>query len=403
MASLELTPTYGSWRGSVSIPFETYYNRDTNQTTVSFSQATVSYWGRPGYGTRMDCSITITSDSGESKAVTLTTFGYTQGDSVFWGTPSPSSVIVSNAAGSGSKSVTLSVYLAISVYATSSSTSQSVIEDSGSLPVTVGSRYTLSISQDSGCTVTATRNGVPLSNGAIISSGESITMTYSVNPGYTENTHTINGYQFYSGWVQYVGSDLNVVVTTSLLYYSLQIQSSNSSVSVNRTSSPVGGAPQGYLNSGAILYYGDVLSVVYSSDAGYTITTHEINDSEFESGYSHTVAGSVLIRVVSSLNEYSVEILADLHSTIQLNREASPVGKGSTGILDPNTDDLYYQDVIVITAIVDPGYGVDSLTLNGVVVSNPYRVSVEDSLSISVVSKVLGFVYIDSGSTVMYW
>ena len=44
-------------------------------------------------------------------------------------------------------------------------------------------------------------------------------------------------------------------------------------ISVKRTSSPNAGASTGSLNSGATVYYGDVLSVTYSAKSGYRITS----------------------------------------------------------------------------------------------------------------------------------
>lgn len=401
MATLNIYPSYGGfWYGSVLIPYTTSYNRNTNQTTVTFSQASASYWGRQGYGTRMDCTITVKSDSNNSKTTTLTTYGYTQGDSTFYGTPSPSSVIVSHS-GNGSKSITVSASLVVHVYATTDATYQTNISAKGSNTVTVGSRYSLSINQGTGSIVSVTRGSESLSDGSLISNGESLRVTFTATLGYSLTSHTVNGTEFVSGNTYSVSGNVSVISTATALSYVLTIsQGSNTSVSVNRTESLYGGGNQGYLNNGAIIYYGDKLSISYSGNTGYTVTTHTINDGSFDSGIEYTVYQAITITTGATLNRYPISTSIGEHMDLSIVRTASPLGEGEIGRIANTGSTVFYGDVLVITAIPSSGYGIESMTINESLVSSPYTVTVVSPLSIVVIAAALGFVYIDSGSSI---
>lgn len=113
--------------------------------------------------------------------------------------------------------------------------------------------------------------------------------------------------------ITYNGTDLTVLKygTTAVWGkpYSLSISAgSNTSVTVNRTSSPNQGASTGTLSSGSVIYYGDVLTISYSVSSGYKISTHTVNGTTFTSGQSFTVTSaiSVVTTAVASQSWQSV-------------------------------------------------------------------------------------------------
>ena len=74
-------------------------------------------------------------------------------------------------------------------------------------------------------------------------------------------------------------------------------------ISVRRTNSPYADASTGSLNSGATVYYGDVLSITYTADTGYSISDHGAT--------SVTVSGNVgssTIFASASANNYTYDI-----------------------------------------------------------------------------------------------
>lgn len=75
--------------------------------------------------------------------------------------------------------------------------------------------YTLSISQGANTTITVKRNGVTLTNGASISYGDSLTITFAASSGYSVVTHTVNGSTFTSGNTHTVTGNVTVVSSAS--------------------------------------------------------------------------------------------------------------------------------------------------------------------------------------------
>lgn len=69
----------------------------------------------------------------------------------------------------------------------------------------------------------------------------------------------------------------------------------NSSISVNRTSSPNQHARIGGLGSGAKVYYGDVLSITATPGSGYKIISFTINGTEYGSGQTSAVTQTITV------------------------------------------------------------------------------------------------------------
>ena len=142
MATLTYNPKIGTWwTGTVNINYTTSYNSLTNQTTVTFSECSVAYWGRNKYGSHSDSTITVTAadNTSSSGTASFSTDGATNGGTItFPGTPSPTTITVQHAASAGAKSVTIAGSTTIKVYATSTATSQSTASGSGSVSVTTG-------------------------------------------------------------------------------------------------------------------------------------------------------------------------------------------------------------------------------------------------------------------------
>ena len=281
-----------------------------------------------------------------------------------------------------------------------SSTSQTDVYGSGYSIVDVGSRYVLSINQGTGSTIAVTRAGYDLSDGSLISSGESLVVSFSANTGYNLGIHTVNSITFTSGDTHSVSGDVSVVSTANAIEYSLSIsQGANTIISVNRTSSPYGGGAEGYLGNGSVLYYGDSLSVIYSVSTGYTIDTHTVNNVSFISGSVYTVSSTITVVTTATLNTYSITSTIGEHMSLVIQRISSPLGRATLGVISNNST-IYHGDELRIEAVPSSGYGVDSLTVNNNVVSSPYTIIVVSPLVIAVLAAALGFVHIDSGASI---
>ena len=100
--------------------------------------------------------------------------------------------------------------------------------------------------------------------------------------------------------INYKGTDITVVKygTTAVWgkHYSLSISAgSNTTITVNRTSSPNQHASTGNLSNGATIYYGDTLTISYTVSSGYNISTHTVNGTTFTSGTSYTVSSNISV------------------------------------------------------------------------------------------------------------
>ena len=159
------------------------------------------------------------------------------------------------------------------------------------------------------------------------------------------------------------------------------------SISVKRTSSPKAGASTGTINSGATVYYGDVLSVTYTASTGYTIGS--------KGSTSITVNGNVTssnIYATATVNSYKVSWNTGTGYTIAVNRTSSPKGGASTGALS-NGATIYYGDVLSVTYTASTGYSISSkgstsITVTGnVTSSNIYATAKVNSYTYNIVYK----------------
>ena len=140
-------------------------------------------------------------------------------------------------------------------------------------------------------------------------------------------------------------------------------------VTVTRTSSPYGDASTGALSSGAVVYYGDVLSVTYTASTGYTIGSC--------GSTSITVSGDITssdIYATVIVNSYIASWSDGTGYTIAVSRTSSPFGNASTGALSSGAT-VYYGDVLSVTYTASTGYiigscGSTSITVTGNVTSS---------------------------------
>lgn len=77
--------------------------------------------------------------------------------------------------------------------------------------------YKLSISAGTGSIITVKKGSTALSNGATISYGDSLTITFGAASGYEIETHTVNGSTFTSGGTHTVKGAVAVVATAKML------------------------------------------------------------------------------------------------------------------------------------------------------------------------------------------
>ena len=297
--SYNVENTIYSWSTTSYLNYTTSYNSLTNQTTVTFESCDQSYWGTANYGTSVTTNITVTAVDNTSSVETsyLRIDGHTNGGTMqFIGTPSPASVVVTHSLTSGVKQVKIDVSTAI--FVAMSGSIQKTANGSGTATVTSGTHYLeriLSISAEN-ATVTCQRTSSPA--GAAIYDSDVLKFTFTPATNYTIKTLTVDGTTFTSGNSHTVSGDVSVVVVAEPSIFTLSL---NYDSGVNLTVKRNGTA----LANGAVLNKGEVLTVTYSlkDDSTTSIQEATLNGSTISSGASHTVNGSVIIRVYSQIKQ----------------------------------------------------------------------------------------------------
>ena len=234
-------------------------------------------------------------------------------------------------------------------------------------------RFTLSVSQGTGSAIQVTRTSSPkqgagtgvLSSGDYIYYSDVLVIYFDKDTGYNLATHKVNNSNFTSGSQHTVTGAVSVSATAVLVEYALSVGTDDGiTVTVNRTSSPLGKAPTGVIESGSPLYYNDRISITFTPKNGYNVATHSVNGSTFTSGSIHTVSGDVTVVGSSSVKEFTLTINAGTGSKIVVKRNNSALGGGSIGQILSGAK-IYFGDVLQVTFTPNDGYGITSSTVNG--------------------------------------
>lgn len=92
----------------------------------------------------------------------------------------------------------------------------------------------------------------------------------------------------------YAGGSGSVTVSNDVPAYTLSVSAGEGTkITVNRTASSF--ASTGYLSNGAVIYYGDKLTISFEALSGFELESHKVNNSDFTSGNVHTVSAAVAI------------------------------------------------------------------------------------------------------------
>jgi len=239
--------------------------------------------------------------------------------------------------------------------------------------------YTLILSAGTGSTITVTKSGVPLQNGASIQEGDVLTVNFGAAAGYELATHTVNGETAASGSTVTVAGNVTVAATANAISYTLSISAgTGTEVTVQRISSPKQGAALGALTDGAALYDGDVLRASAEAAPGYALTSATLNGKPIPE--NHTVSGDV--SVAATAQEY-VDPTTRFVLTI-----STGTGAGATVIRQNEKlisgAIIAAGDVLSVYFSADAGYVLDSHTVNGSPFISGGTVTVSGDVAVSV-------------------
>lgn len=159
------------------------------------------------------------------------------------------------------------------------------------------------------------------------------------------------------------------------------------------------------LSNGATIYYNDVLTITFSANTGYNLSTHTVNNTAFTSGNTYTVTGATTVASTATKKTYTLSITTSSEGvSTTVNRTSSPIGGGATGNLT-NGATLYYNDVLNISYTIGGAYQLLTATVNNTDISSqslPYTLTATGNVTISITVKIGAIVYIGNQAYQIY-
>ena len=171
--------------------------------------------------------------------------------------------------------------------------------------------YTLSLLKDMGLLITVTRIsskqsdaviGAELADGDAIYHFDELQVNFKADAGYDCSVRTASGQILSDGDIIQVSDNVSIVSEATVKQYTLTlVPDTGSTITVNRTSSPLQNATIGIINSNETIYYADVLKISLSSSPEYEILEQYVNQEEFTSGDIFEVQDDITVETITRL------------------------------------------------------------------------------------------------------
>lgn len=208
--------------------------------------------------------------------------------------------------------------------------------------------FTLTIDAGVGTTIAVERTSSPkqgaatgpLADGDPIYYSDVLSVTFAPVIGYTLSQRAINNSPQSAGVVSHtVTAAVTALARATAIPITLNMQKSESGVTVTvfRTSSPIGGpAAEGQqLTDGDTVYYGDALTILYSLAAGYTVEQATFNGVDVANNSSVTIpiTGAVLVVLAKAAGFVyikGVPYLIYIGNGASYDRYLAKIGNGSS-------------------------------------------------------------------------
>ncbi len=145
------------------------------------------------------------------------------------------------------------------------------------------------------------------------------------------------------------------------------------------------------LPSGAVLTYGDRLTVNFSAQSGYALTAHTLNGASFPSGGTHTVTGAVAVAATAARKTYTLTISAGTGSTVTVLR-------GGTAL--PGGASITHGDTLTVRFAAQSGWELLTHTLNGASFPSGGSHTVSGAVTVVATARRMGILRLDTGSAI---
>ena len=297
MGTISYQAKSGTWSGDIILNYTAQYDRENNQTRITFSNCRVEYSSAVGYESKTTTTITVKDQSGGKQTITLGTFLASSdaggGHKSFVAEPNPASVIVDHPGGPGQKTAEISAYTEFSLVAYAGEDRMNIKSDTASAALTTATMYTLTKSAGAGSVITVdntTSGKTGLASGALVAAGDKLKIRISARTGYALKTHKVNGQPVSpdTDISHTVSGNVSVTATAALKSYELTVVTDGKAMAAVKRGAET-------LKSGDTVSHFDVLSVTVSAKSGYKVSTAEINGTAIspDTAVSHTVSGPV--------------------------------------------------------------------------------------------------------------
>lgn len=255
--------------------------------------------------------------------------------------------------------------------------------------------FKLAISVMSGALVTVQKGSTALSNGATITYGDKLTITFGAANGYIITSRTVNGSSFASGNTYTVTGNVTVAVTVIPGSYTVTIDAGiGTKITVMKGDTEIA--------SGDEVNYQDVLTLNFEAVEGYDLQSHTANGEEIPVGGTYNVTEDVTIAATASLKQYLLTVSVNEGGTVTVERTSS--GGGSIGQIQSG-DVLYYGDVLTVNFADDEIHDVAEAAVNGAQIQTGTEVTVKGDVSVIVVFMLSGgmvFITVDGADIPHY-
>lgn len=286
---------YNNGRGAaVTFTYTASFNAAANQTTVTITNLTsVFNTGGATSACALSGTLTVKAADNTGSSGTLDVSQSKNGNSPTISTDVSHTITVSHGTGT-SKQIILAFSGDINA-----NYYHTYPDESTTVTVASATARSLSIFTGDGASVTVNRASSPwvatgVLTGGTVYDGDVLTISFSVSTGYNLSTHTVNGSSFTSGGTHTVSGDVTIVATAVRISYTLTLTTDGHSALTVERSGEV-------LSDGATIYHGDSLNISFSAQPGYEIKSAVLNGNEITSPYTHKVAGSVDLTIVTVL------------------------------------------------------------------------------------------------------
>lgn len=296
MGTISYQAKSGTWSGDIILNYTAQYDREKNQTKITFSNCRVEYSSAVGYESETTTTITVKDQNGGKQTITLSTFLADSdaggGSKSFVAEPNPASVIVDHPGGPGQKTAEISAYTEFSLVVYTGEDRMNIKSDTASAALTTATVYTFRKNVSAGVTVdvrNVTNGNTALADGDLILSGDILKLWRTANTGYTITAaHFGGGGILDTGAAHTVTGNTTATVTAVLKSYELTVVTDGKALAAVKRGAET-------LKSGDTVSHFDVLSVTVSAKSGYKVSTAEINGTAIspDTAVSHTVSGPV--------------------------------------------------------------------------------------------------------------